>query len=319
MSEIAMKERKGSGRKAAVDQEQVEVITAKEAIGIDAALRSDVAVAESAVQQEQAHREALRPTDEYFGLAEPYDFGRSISEVRVRLERSAEDLLVAGRHLLLIKEHEPHGRFTTALEELHVPPATARRIMAATLRFWRPELKPLLQLGRSKLYELMTLDDDELEGLATGQPLLQLDLELDEIDRMTTTELRSRLRKAEVEHKAECDAKDKLIKAKNERLDELRQQLARRAAMPEAERAAELEQGLNEAVTSVVGSVLSLVGPLRAIEDGFERVPDGLLAACGGALSRVLAELDSVARQFGLSLQMPFDGMDIDGMDDQVG
>lgn len=302
-----MTEKKAPGRKTAPPQAPVEVITAAEASGIDAVLRTDV----QAAQPDLANTLALSATDEYFGLSEPYDFGRSISEVRVRLERSAEDMLVAGRHLLLIKEHEPHGRFTKALEEVHVPPATARRIMAATLRFWRPELRPLLQLGRSKLYELMTLDDEDLEGLANGQPLLQIDLELDEIDRMTTTELRSRLRKAEAEHKAECDAKDKLLKAKNERLDELQQKLTRRGSMPDAERAAEFERDLNDAVVGVVGAVQTLVGPLRAIEEGFDHAPEGLLTACGAALSRVLAELDAVARAHGLALALPFDDLDL--------
>lgn len=121
--------------------------------------------------------------------------------------------------------------------------------------------------------------------------------------------LRSKLDDA----RADLDAKDKVLADKSAKLDEVQAKLARRAKLPDADRAADAEATLNDTTLEVIGALQKLHGPLAAIEQEFDAVPEGLLAASGGALSRVLAELESIARGYGLSLELPFDDLNLVG------
>jgi hypothetical protein len=50
-------------------------------------------------------------------------------------------MLEAGKRLILIKEHEPHGMFIQIVEEqLGLTQSTAQRMMQAALKFSHPAL-----------------------------------------------------------------------------------------------------------------------------------------------------------------------------------
>lgn len=190
------------------------------------------------------------------------------------------------------------------------------------------ELAQNYNLLGGELYEhaerlgLRTKDYRALRALPeTEQKLVQLTI-AEAGDRESVAELineladrhaqeRAALRNQLADKQADLDAKDKVLAAKSARLDETEAKLARRATLEYAEHAADAEASLNETVLEVVGAIQKLRGPLIAIEDEFNSVPDGLLAACGCALSRVLVELESVARDHGLALQLPFDDLDM--------
>ena len=151
---------------------------------------------------------------------QPYDRLRVVNETRFCMAQSAEAMLEAGKRLVVLKEHEGHGEFTTIVEtQLGIDKRIAQKMMGAACKFLSPKLQgknhQLLTLGKSKLYELMLEEDDDLEALADGGTVAGL--ELDDIDTMSTRELRKALRKS----REDSEAKESVIADKNKKLDEL--------------------------------------------------------------------------------------------------
>lgn len=163
---------------------------------------------------------SLVEIDFRFGDGTAYDRLRVVQETRFFMAQSAEAMLEAGKRLILLKEHEPHGEFVEIAEnQLNLELRSAERMMKAALKYMSPKLASkstaLSTLGKTKLFELMSQDDEALAALTEGGTVAGLSL--DAIDRMTTRELRAALRAANEEK----EAKDRLLAEKNTRLDEL--------------------------------------------------------------------------------------------------
>lgn len=97
--------------------------------------------------------------------------------------------------------------------------------MQAAVKFTGPKASALAHLGKTKLLELMSEDDDDLDALAEGGTLAGHTL--DEIDRMSSRELREALRKERTELQQTTEANDKLFADKDAKLNELARQLDR--------------------------------------------------------------------------------------------
>jgi hypothetical protein len=155
-----------------------------------------------------------------YGDGLPYDRSRIISEARFYAAQSAEAVLEFGRRLLLLKEHEAHGDFTRIIDQqfgLH--PRAAQRFMQGAIKYLSPKLASkataLSHLGKTKLLELIGEDDDALAELTEGGTIANLTL--DDIDRMSSRELRKKLREAQ----EDITAKNEVIAAKSGKIDEL--------------------------------------------------------------------------------------------------
>ncbi|EHL2772133.1 DUF3102 domain-containing protein [Salmonella enterica subsp. enterica serovar Hvittingfoss] len=166
------------------------------------------------------HRVAIM---EQFGEGLPYDRSRIVHETRFYMAQSAEAMLEAGKRLVILKENEPHGEFINILEsELNIESRVARRMMQASLKFLglegeSPKRSTLSVLGKGKLYELMVLDDEDLDSLADGGTVAGTTL--DDIDRMSVRELRKALR----ESKEDLSASRKLNAEKSQEINELKE------------------------------------------------------------------------------------------------
>ncbi|EAQ9804668.1 DUF3102 domain-containing protein [Salmonella enterica] len=165
------------------------------------------------------HRMAIM---EQFGEGLPYERTRVINEARFYMAQSAEAMLEAGKRLVILKENEPYGEFQTiAQNELGLDDRIARKMAQAAIKFLSPKLedkrKTFSDLGRSKLYELMLEDDEELAELAEGGTVAGLTL--DDIDRMSVRELRKALR----ESKEDLAASRKLNAEKSQEINELKE------------------------------------------------------------------------------------------------
>ncbi|ELW9028378.1 DUF3102 domain-containing protein, partial [Yersinia enterocolitica] len=155
-----------------------------------------------------------------FGDGLPYERDRIVHETRFYMAQSAEAMLEAGRRLTILKECEPHGEFEAIVrEELGIPERTAQRLMQASIKFMNPQLQAkaptLALLGKSKLFELMTEDDDELAELADGGTVAGLTL--DDVERMSCRELKAALREARETNSAQ----QRVLADKNEKIDAL--------------------------------------------------------------------------------------------------
>lgn len=149
----------------------------------------------------------------------PYSYDRVLNECAFFMEQSAVAAIELGKRLIVIKEMEGHGHFSKALDALGITRFTASRVMSAVLKL--PSNVATSQhlisqvKSRSKLFELMMLDSDDLQELSDGGTVANI--KLDDVDRMSVRELRAALR----ESKEAARAKDQVLAGKNSKLDEM--------------------------------------------------------------------------------------------------
>ncbi|WP_434148118.1 hypothetical protein ACR2R6_12860 [Methylocaldum gracile subsp. desertum] len=177
---------------------------------------------------------------ERYGDGLPYERNRYVDKCRYHMMRSAEEALEVGRALIVMKEHELHGEFLGCVESLGIEYTVATRMMKAAMKFSNlATSQHLIEAAKtkSKLFELMLLDDEDLTELQAGGSVAGVTM--DEISRATTSELRAMIRKIKADHaqqiadlKGDLDAKAKLIAAKNEKIDELATKLERKQDEP---------------------------------------------------------------------------------------
>jgi hypothetical protein len=174
-----------------------------------------------------------------YGDGMSYDRTRIVGEARFYMAQSAEAMLEAGKRLVILKEHEAHGEFEGILrDQIGIPERTAQRMMQSAIKYLSPKLQSkapaLALLGKTKLLELMTEDDDQLASLAEGGTVAGMTL--DDIDRMSARELRTALRKA----REDVEDTQRVIADKNKKIDSQAKQINRIKKMPPDELAAQL-------------------------------------------------------------------------------
>lgn len=230
---------------------------------------------------------------------------------RESLTRINFEIFSVGARLLLLKAQCPHGEFMERLERLAVEPRTAQRLMLATRKFPNTTTSShLASLGKSKIFELVVLDDEEAEAFANGEEVRGITF--DEAAKMSVAELRRRVRQADADKEAEIfkvrsevsgqmAAKDRLIADGKKRIAELVEEKNKREGMTELERHQQLEHDLADATLLAIGSLI----PMRKAVDAaraLEHVPTGLYGAMQAAIHRVLTEAESIANDYGISL-----------------
>lgn len=156
--------------------------------------------------------------NEYFSnVSDKYDYQRTVEEIKFYQEQASVSFIEMGKRLLRIKAHEPHGRFIHALNELGIERTTAFRCMQATKKF--ANVVSPQHLGREKMKILSVLDDEEIKELENEKEIFGLTF--DDIDRMSTRELRKNLREAREKAKHDRDNLENIIKQKEEKNNEL--------------------------------------------------------------------------------------------------
>ncbi len=158
--------------------------------------------------------------------------------IRLYQRRTIEDLFELGKRLLLLKEQTQHGEFISRVELLGFDKSLARKLMVATLKFSKVETSPLLKTvkSQSKLLELIVLDDNDIEIIEDGGSIG--DVNLDSIETMSVRELKKALRDA----KADIDAKEQVIKTKDQKANELLAENAKLKSPAQIKERAESEQ-----------------------------------------------------------------------------
>jgi len=176
-----------------------------------AALNQEVIAAQDANDNAQAVAKQL-------GYEGVMTVGALEDEIRFYQRRTAEACLELGKRLLVLKELSLHGEFIKRIELLGFSQTSAKRFMQAAFKFSKTTNLGVLtdKLGsQSKLLELVTMDDEDIQQLADGETVRGLSL--DEIDTMTTSQLKAALR----ESKLNYDAQGKVLEEKNTANDKL--------------------------------------------------------------------------------------------------
>ena len=141
-------------------------------------------------------------------------------EIRFYQRRTVEACLELGKRLLVLKELTPHGEFLPRLELLGITKFTAARFMGASAKTAKSSNLQLLSKevrSMSSFLELITHDEDVLENLA----------EMDDVDKMTASELRNAVRAL----KGDADANEKLLADKSAKIDSLNRKLKKQVGV----------------------------------------------------------------------------------------
>lgn len=243
---------------------------------------------------------------------ETYDEKIFIERGKLKFREAQEAFFEFGRVLVVLKEHMPHGKFQeTVRQEFNVSPESARKMIQATVKFCSPQMlkvqPKLLVLGKSKLFELMTENDEDLQQLADGGSINGLTL--DDIDRMTRNELRAALR----ESRETAEAKDKVIADKNKKVDELAEKLAKKQTGVKEPKAEDVGSELAMRLTSLEVGIRSDVSRLKDLfqqmlahgeAHGFDH-----RAKMVGTLNQIILDCETLRESYALPNEAPTDEM----------
>lgn len=246
---------------------------------------------------------------EMMGYDLAYNRDRVVQEARFYMGASAEAMLEAGKRLILLKENEPHGDFIEIVEEkLGMAARTARLMMQAAVRYMSPALgsnrQALAVLGKTKMFELMVLGDDEIAELAEGGTVAGM--QLDDIERMTSRELKAAIR----DLREDSTAKDSILAAKSKKIDSLETALQRKKSETPAEEWiwAPSRRALLDSCESLANFAQSeLRRALVDIQNQAEAeggMPEDIDALQGQALSSVMQTLVELQKDFRLSIDL---------------
>lgn len=220
-------------------------------------------------------------------------------DISSNMRRSVEACLEVGRGLTVLKAACQHGMFMARLDVLGIDERVARRFMQSATKFSNRALTTALTKAignQTKLFEMLVLDDDQLEELElTGQTG---ELKLDDVATMSVKELRAKVR----ELKGEVESKEELLTTRSKNINTLEEKLARMKKMPHDEARLELQKNatkqFNDAVGALKGtfsdSIRVLVEHARATET------DADTAFMAGLVGQIQMALTTLRDTYGI-------------------
>ena len=156
-----------------------------------------------------------------------YERDALIAETRNYLGQGVVAMLNAGRRLIQIKEHEQHGAWETILaDRIGISGSIAKSMMRAARKFLdTPNRRLVADLGSvTQVYELALMDDDDLAELRDGGTIAGVTL--DDIQRMSPSELRKTLRAERQERREREQAQRDRVLDKERQIQRLHDDLA---------------------------------------------------------------------------------------------
>lgn len=196
-------------------------------------------------------------------------------DIAANMRRSVEACLEVGRGLRVLKEACEHGQFMARLDVLGLEPSVAQRFMQAATKFSNAATSQHLTKAigsQSKLFEMLVLDDEQIEELElTGQTG---ELTLDDVATMSVKELRAALRKA----RHDAESTDRILAEKNRKLDDLARQGSHNVDYPQEFARLNDEIGtLGSVLDEALGKQLLFVEAAEALMDQLtpEQLPAG--------------------------------------------
>lgn len=275
-----------AGRKPTAAPASKEPVMDLVAIEKDFRTVTDQALAQA--QHESAVRAVAQSVGYQLDVTDPDLIQRDIAS---HMRRSVEACLEVGRGLCVLKTACGHGNFMARLDVLGIETRVAQRFMSSAQRLSNAVSTPLLKAigNQTKLFEMLVLDDDQIEELElTGQTG---ELSLDDVARMSVKELRAKLREA----RAEKQAVEKVLERKNKENDKL--QLVQVA--PPDEQFQAIVKKASSITTDALGAVRGGVrAALVAINDAPDAPHKAVLMA--GLVGQLQAELNALREEFNL-------------------
>ncbi|MDP3652437.1 MAG: hypothetical protein Q8R67_12215 [Rhodoferax sp.] len=212
-------------------------------------------------------------------------------DISANMRRSVEACLEVGKGLRVLKEACGHGNFVTRLDVLGIDRFVAAKFMQAASKFVNVRLTAQMTAaigGRTKLFEMLVLDNDQIEELElTGQTG---ELALDDISTMSVKELRHAVREA----RAEKNATDQLLATKDAKINKLSRHIAK--ATPDdvlLELQKEATSFMNDALGCVRGQIRdAFISIKNHTEDDHSVFMAGLLGQLQADVTALREELN---------------------------
>lgn len=257
-------------------------------------MRADEAAQALALTQREATVRAVAQQLGYQLPADATDPDLIQRDIAANMRRSVEACLEVGRGLAVLKSACEHGQFVARLDVLGLERSVAVRFMQAATKFSNAATSQHLvkAIGsQSKLFEMLVLDDEQIEELElTGQTG---ELSLDDVATMSVKELRAALR----ESRAEREPTEAVLSKKNQRIDQLERAQERIAKLPPDE---ELEKLQQEATTHLLAAQGAIRGQLRAALIALQNHQEDNSTFMAGMVGQLMADLTLLRDEFNL-------------------
>ena len=177
-------------------------------------------------------------------------------------------------------------------------------IQQASTKYLSPVLKSnvptLAHLGKSKLFELMTEDDESLAELADGGTVAGL--KLDDVDRMSCRELRQALREA----RETSAAQQRVLADKNEKIDSLSTKLEKKSRIQPPKPDEEVKK-LRAEVTALAVEAESAIAV--RLSSAFETLcaycAENMIDTPRDFMAGLVCQLESTARSLRSTFDLP--------------
>ncbi|ABX73130.1 TPA: DUF3102 domain-containing protein [Neisseria meningitidis] len=267
-------------------------------------------IATDKVSNQAAMRSVL--VMEQWGNGETYSEERWVERGRQAVRQTMEGMFELGRALIILKEHTEHGRFMEIVKsQFGLGIAETSRLMSATRRFATPQMQKaapkLMDLGKSKLLELLVEEDVTLVGLAEGEEVNGMTF--DDVDRMTVRELRVALR----ESRENLAAKDEVMKTKTAKIDELTEKLAKKQTVVREPKAEDVGSELAMQLTSLEVGIRSQVSRLKDLFDQLNAHSEAHeishQAKMVGTLNQIILDCEQLRESYALPTEAPTDNV----------
>ncbi|EPO8089465.1 DUF3102 domain-containing protein [Pseudomonas aeruginosa] len=181
-------------------------------------------------------------------------------DIAANMRRSVEACLEVGRALQVLKAATPHGEFIDRLDSLGLDRKVAVKFMTSAAKFASLGSDSALTraLGnQSKLFEMLVLDDEEIQELElTGRTG---ELRLDDVATMSVKELRKALR----ESRETLSAKERVMADITAKNNQLATELAKKPKVILVQPIEEAKQLRQEVVATAYEVEGTLQGTLR--------------------------------------------------------
>jgi len=220
-------------------------------------------------------------------------------DIAANMRRSVEACLEVGRGLQVLKSACGHGDFIDRLDALGLDRKVAVKFMTSATRFASLGSNAALTKAigsQSKLFEMLVLDDEELQELeltgATGE------LSLDDVATMSVKELRKALREA----REDKTAQGRVMADKDAKINELATQLARKPLVETKPLDEQLQELRLEATAKAGAAEAAIAGALHpAIHQLMNHENGGgLRAFAAGLLAQVEQTIVEIRAEFGI-------------------
>lgn len=224
-----------------------------------------------------------------------YSRAAAITTIQGLMANASLVMYEMGRVLCWVRANEPAEEFVALLDQVGMEKRLAQKLMQTFRKFSAAltgeQRDRVLGLGRSKLLELVALDDEELQELAEGESDLGT---IDEVDAMSTSELRAAIRREREQRFAEGEAKQKRLDDRNRRIDVLENELEKLQHGTKDERARAARAAERYAIEQVQGATLALLAQVEAFDVAIADILAHASQGGGNAISLRRAATDSL-------------------------